>query len=361
MPSCGLLPARLSTLFSGDSSSGQSLSGGHEQRSSPSCGIHGAAPGLPLDSPIMSDQDSKQRVNLSTTHSVRKAVIPAAGLGTRFLPATKAQPKEMLPLIDTPTIQYVVEELAKSGIPDVLIVTGKGKTTIEDHFDRSWQLEEALTEGGKTDDLNLVRGIAALANIHYIRQKKTAGLGDAIRCARSFVGDEPFAVLLGDTIVDGEVPITRQLAQFYDTWRCPVIGVERVPKEKVGRYGIIAGKQIDNGTYIVNDLVEKPKPDEAPSDLAIGGRYVLTPDIFDYIDQTSPGKNGEIQITDALKLLCKQGRLYAYRFEGKRHDIGNRLDYLKTTVEFALKRDEVKKEFRDFLLEVLGVEDPQEK
>lgn len=285
---------------------------------------------------------------------VRKAVIPAAGLGTRFLPATKAQPKEMLPLIDTPTIQYVVEEVSRSNIPDVLIVTGKGKSAIEDHFDRSWELEHALTDSGKSENLKQILEITELANIQYIRQKETLGLGDAIGYARSFVGDEPFAVLLGDTIVDGPVPITKQLVEFYETWRCPVIGVERVPKDKVERYGIIKGKQIDNDTYIIEDLVEKPKPDEAPSDLAIGGRYLLTPDIFDYLDETPPGKNGEIQITDALRALCRDGRLYAYRFDGKRHDIGNRLDYLKTTVEFALRRDGLKDEFRAFLLDILG-------
>ena len=259
----------------------------------------------------------------------------------------------MLPLVDTPTIQYVISEVAQSGISDILVVTGKGKSAIEDHFDRSWELEEALLKGGKTEDLELVRAIAEMAQIHYIRQKETLGLGDAIGYARSFVGHEPFAVLLGDTIVDGQVPITRQLVDFFDTWRCPVIGVERVPKDRVERYGIIAGKKIDEDTYIVEDLVEKPQPNEAPSDLAIGGRYVLTPDIFEYLDQTQPGKNGEIQITDALKLLCRKGRLYAYRFDGKRHDIGNRLDYLKTTVEFALRRNELKDEFRQFLHEIL--------
>lgn len=310
--------------------------------------------------PIMTQVTSQIYNSTVATNSVRKAVIPAAGLGTRFLPATKAQPKEMLPIIDTPTIQYVIEEVVQSGIKDVLIVTGKGKSAIEDHFDRSWELEEALIQGGKTDDLEQVRAIASLADIHFIRQKETKGLGDAISYARSFVGDEPFVVLLGDTIVNGEVPITQQLINFYSTWRCPVIGVERVPQDKVERYGIIKGKQIDRDTYIIEDLVEKPAPAEAPSDLAIGGRYVLTPDIFDYLDRTPPGKNGEIQITDALKMFCSRGRLYAYRFEGKRYDIGNRLDYLKTTIEFALKRDELKDEFRRYLIETLGLaEAPQ--
>ena len=286
-------------------------------------------------------------------HPVAKAVIPAAGLGTRFLPATKVQPKEMLPIIDMPTIQFVVQEVVDSGITDILIITGKGKRAIEDHFDRSWELEEELAHSGHEDLLEQVRSIANMANIHYIRQKEFVGLGDAVYYAKQHTAGEPFAVLLGDTIVDTpDVPATRQLMRFYQIWRCPVIAVEEVEHDKVGRYGIIRAKEIDNQTYIVEDLVEKPTPEEAPSNLAIGGRYILTPSIFDFIEQTPKGKGGEIQITDALRMLCKQERLYAYKFRGRRHDIGNRLDYIKCSVEFALRRPDIGEEFRQFILEM---------
>ena len=280
---------------------------------------------------------------------VRKAVIPAAGLGTRFLPATKVQPKEMLPLIDKPTIQYVIEEVVESGITDILIITGKGKRAIEDHFDRSFELEHELLNAGNYDLLQNVTEISNLVNIHFIRQKVCKGLGDAISCAQQHVAGEPFVVLLGDTIVQSRVPCTRQLMTFYQEWRCPVIGVERVPREKVVNYGIIAGKPIDERTNIVYDLVEKPEVDKAPSDLAVGGRYILTPDIFEYLANTPPGKNGEIQLTDALRMMAQKQRIYALEFEGKRHDIGNRLDYLKATVEFALLRDDLSREFIQFL------------
>ncbi|MFH1742082.1 MAG: UTP--glucose-1-phosphate uridylyltransferase GalU [bacterium] len=299
----------------------------------------------------MNDTDALRRGRLSEYHPVAKAIIPAAGLGTRFLPATKVQPKEMLPIIDTPTIQYVVQEVVDSGITDILIVTGKGKRSIEDHFDRSWELEEALAKNGHDDVLRSMREIANMANIHYIRQKEFIGLGNAIYYAKQHVAGEPFAVLLGDTIVDTPaVPATRQLMDFYQVWRCPVLAVEEVPKDKVDRYGVIRGKPIDNETYIIEDLVEKPAPDEAPSNLAIAGRYVFTPSVFDYIEQTPQGKGGEIQITDALRMLCKQERLYAYKFTGKRHDIGNRLDYMKSSVEFALRRADIGAEFREFIL-----------
>lgn len=286
-------------------------------------------------------------------HPVEKAIIPAAGLGTRFLPATKVQPKEMLPIIDTPTIQFVVQEVVDSGITDILIITGKGKRAIEDHFDRSWELEEELAKDGREDLLEQIRNIANMANIHYIRQKEFIGLGNAIYYAKQHVAGEPFAVLLGDTIVDTpDTPATRQLVEFYQVWRCPAIAVEEVDHDKVDRYGIIQGRKIDDQTYIIEDLIEKPSLEEAPSNLAIAGRYILTPSIFDFIEQTPHGKGGEIQITDALRMLCKQERLYAYKFTGRRHDIGNRLDYIKCSVEFALRRADIGEEFREFLLEL---------
>ncbi len=301
----------------------------------------------------MSDTAVLRPGKLSEFLPVAKAVIPAAGLGTRFLPATKVQPKEMLPIIDTPTIQFVVQEVVDAGITDILIITGKGKRSIEDHFDRSWELEEALAKNGHEDLLQQMRDISNMANIHYIRQKEFVGLGDAIYYSKQHVAGEPFAVLLGDTIVDTPgVTATRQLMDFYQVWRCPVIAVEEVHRDKVSRYGVIQGKQIDDRTYIIEDLIEKPTPEEAPSTLAIGGRYVLTPSIFEFIERTPKGKGGEIQITDALRMLCKQERLYAYRFDGKRHDIGNRLDYMKSSVEFAIRRKDIGEEFREFILEL---------
>ena len=283
---------------------------------------------------------------------VRKAVIPAAGLGTRFLPATKAQPKEMLPIIDTPTIQYVVQEAVDSGIDDILIVSGKGKRAIEDHFDRNIELEEALDDDEAL--ANELRRIADMANIHFIRQKYLRGLGDAIYYAKQHIGNEPFAVLLGDTIVDSVIPVTQQLCDIYDQYRHTVIAVETVPADKVHRYGIVGGKELSDALWELNDLVEKPAPESSPSNLAIAGRYILTPEIFRAIEQTKPGKNGEIQLTDALRLLLGREAIYSYRIEGKRYDIGNKLDYLKTTVEFALKRKEFAAPFREFLEEIIG-------
>jgi UTP--glucose-1-phosphate uridylyltransferase len=282
---------------------------------------------------------------------VKKAVIPAAGLGTRFLPATKAQPKEMMPIVDTPAIQYVVQEAVDSGIDDVLIVSGKGKRAIEDHFDRNPELENHLESREDADAREAMRRIADLAAIHYIRQKEQNGLGDAIRYARRHVGAEPFAVLLGDTIVDSAIPATQQLIDAYEQYRQPVIAVEEVPREKVHRYGIVGVKPLGGRAYQITDLVEKPSPDEAPSNFAVAGRYVLTPDIFACIDRTKPGKNNEIQITDALRLLLKTQPMVAVKFEGKRYDIGNKLDYLKTIVEFALKRKEFAEPFLKFLRE----------
>lgn len=284
---------------------------------------------------------------------VRKAVIPAAGLGTRFLPATKAQPKEMLPIIDMPTIQYVVQEAVDSGIDDILIISGKGKRAIEDHFDRNFELEARLGNNNDRALYNEIRHIADMANIHFIRQKELNGLGDAIYQARLHTGNEPFAVLLGDTIVDSVIPVTQQLIDVYNQYRTTIIAVEPVPAEKVSRYGIIGGKMISDSIWEVTELVEKPDPERSPSNLAIAGRYILTPEIYKAIEQTPPGKNNEIQLTDAMRLMLRRESIYANIIEGKRYDIGNKLDYLKTTVEFALKRKEFAAEFRKFLMEMV--------
>jgi UTP--glucose-1-phosphate uridylyltransferase len=285
---------------------------------------------------------------------VRKAVIPAAGLGTRFLPVTKAQPKEMLPIIDTPTIQYVVQEAVDSGIDDILIISGKGKRAIEDHFDRNFELEAKLGNNDDTSLYNEIRHIADMANIHYIRQKELNGLGDAIYQARLHTGDEPFAVLLGDTIIDSVIPVTQQLIDVYNQYRQTIIGVEVVPQEKVSRYGIIGGKKMSDSIWEVNELVEKPDVEKSPSNLAIAGRYILTPEIFKAIEQTPPGKNNEIQLTDAMRIMLKRESIYCNIIEGKRYDIGNKLDYLKTVVEFALKRKEFAGEFSKFLKETVN-------
>ncbi|RRB02719.1 UTP--glucose-1-phosphate uridylyltransferase GalU [Larkinella rosea] len=285
---------------------------------------------------------------------IKKAVIPAAGLGTRFLPATKAQPKEMLPIIDTPTIQYVVQEAVDSGIEDILIITGKGKRSIEDHFDRNYELETRLEE--KEDEALLLemRRLSDMADIHFVRQKELNGLGDAIYYARHHVGNEPFAVLLGDTIMDSVIPVTQQLIDTYDQYRGTVIAVEEVPADKVNRYGIVGGTALSDSIMELSTLVEKPSIKAAPSNLAIAGRYILTPDIFAAIEQTAKGKNNEIQLTDAMLLLLKRENLYSHRIEGKRHDIGNKLDFLKTTVEFALKRKEFSAPFLAFLKEIVA-------
>jgi len=281
-----------------------------------------------------------------------KAVIPAAGLGTRFLPATKAQPKEMLPIVDKPTIQFVVEEAINSGIDDILIITGRGKRAIEDHFDRSFELEEALKEQGKTDLLKEVVDISELADIHYLRQKERKGLGHAIYCARNHVGNEPFAVLLGDTIVESEIPCTKQLMNFYQKYEGSMIAVEEVQEEKISSYGIIDLEVIDdndNNVYLVKNLVEKPKVEEAPSNLGIIGRYILTPAIFDILEKTKPGKGNEIQLTDALNTLRKREKVYACKFSGKRYDIGNKLDYLKTCIEYGLENREIGEKLWEYL------------
>lgn len=284
---------------------------------------------------------------------VKKAIIPAAGLGTRFLPATKAVPKEMLPIVDKPTIQYIIEEAVASGIEEILIITGRNKKPIEDHFDKAIELELNLEKGGKQDLLELVHESTNLANIHYIRQKEPKGLGHAISCAKAFVGNEPFAVMLGDDIVDSEVPCLKQLIEAYEEKNSTILGVQEVKRENVNKYGIVKGTEISNRVYTVEDLVEKPKVEEAPSNVAILGRYIITPEIFNILEQTKPGKGGEIQLTDALKTLISKEEMYAYVFEGRRHDVGDKLGFLQATVEYALKREDLKDDFKEYLKDIL--------
>ena len=286
---------------------------------------------------------------------IKKAVIPAAGLGTRFLPATKAQPKEMLPIIDTPTIQYVVQEAVDSGIEDILIISGKGKRALEDHFDRNFELEMALEEKNNSA-FNEIRKISDMANIHYVRQMKLRGLGDAIYHARHHIGNEPFAVLLGDTIINSVIPVTQQLIDMYEQYKQIIVGVETVPKDKISRYGVIGGNKLNDSIWQLNEMVEKPDPDEAPSNLAFAGRYILTPEIFQAIEETEAGKNNEIQLTDAMKRFLSRGSVYSYTIEGKRYDIGDKLDYLKTTVEFGLLRKEFREEFLKFIHDIISKE-----
>lgn len=284
---------------------------------------------------------------------IKKAVIPAAGFGTRFLPATKAQPKEMLPIIDTPTIQYVVQECVDSGIEDILIISGKGKRSIEDHFDRNFELESRIQEKEDEALYTQLRHIENMANIHFIRQKELNGLGDAIYHARFHCEHEPFAVLLGDTIIDSVIPVTQQLIDSYEQYGQTVVAVETVPWEKVSRYGIAGGNKLSDRELQLTDLIEKPTREQAPSNLAIAGRYILTPAIFAAIAKTPRGKGNEIQLTDALRILLKEEGIIATVIEGKRYDIGSKIDYLKTTVEFALKRKEFAKDFEAFLRETL--------
>jgi len=280
---------------------------------------------------------------------VRKAIIPAAGLGTRFLPATKAQPKEMLPIVDKPTLQYIIEEAINSGIEEILIITGRNKKSIEDHFDKSVELELELEAKGKEELLKEVRKISEMANIHYIRQKEPKGLGHAIHCAKSFIGNEPFAVLLGDDIVYAEKPCLKQMIEVYDEYKTTILGVQGVPAKDVDKYGIISGMKIEDRVYKVKGLVEKPKVDEAPSNIAILGRYIINPAIFDILEHTAPGKGGEIQLTDALKELATVEAMYAYNFKGKRYDVGDKSGFLKATVEYALRRDNLKDDFMEYL------------
>lgn len=280
---------------------------------------------------------------------VKKAIIPAAGLGTRFLPATKAQPKEMLPIVDKPTIQYIIEEAIASGIEEILIITGRNKKCIEDHFDKSVELEMELEKTGKCELLELVKDISDMVDIHYIRQKEPKGLGHAIHCAKTFVGNEPFAVLLGDDVVDARRPCLKQLIDCYDEYKTSILGVQEVAKENVNKYGIVNGIHIENRVYKVKDLVEKPSIEEAPSNVAILGRYIITPTIFKILENTKPGKGGEIQLTDALRTLINQEAMYAYNFEGRRYDVGDKLGFLEATVEYALKRDDLREDFINYL------------
>jgi UTP--glucose-1-phosphate uridylyltransferase len=280
---------------------------------------------------------------------VRKAVFPAAGLGTRFLPATKASPKEMLPLVDKPLIQYVVEEAVASGIESIIIVTGRGKSAIEDHFDVSFELEKLLEERGKQAELKAMRAISSMARVSYVRQQEALGLGHAILQARDLVGDEPFAVMLSDDIIDSKTPALRQLLDVYEKYDAPVLATFEVEGEAISRFGALDVEEIEDGVYKVRDMVEKPAFADAPSNLAIIGRYVLTPDIFDEIETTRPGAIGEIQITDAMRALLKKRPFYAVRFEGTRHDAGDKLGFLIATVEFALQHSELAPEFREYL------------
>lgn len=285
---------------------------------------------------------------------VTKAVIPAAGLGTRFLPATKACPKEMLPIVDKPTIQYIIEEALASGIKDILIITGHNKRSIEDHFDYNPELELNLREHGKEELLAMVKEIGDI-NLHYIRQKEPKGLGHAILCAKSFVGNEPFAVLLGDDVVyNEEKPCLEQLLDVYDTTGASVLGCQTVPQEKVSSYGIVASEATEDARiFKVNDMVEKPAVEEAPSRLSVLGRYVITPEIFAILEQTAPGRGGEIQLTDALKVLAKEQAMYAYDFVGRRYDVGDKQGYLEATVEYALRRPELREKFLRYLQEMM--------
>jgi UTP--glucose-1-phosphate uridylyltransferase len=285
---------------------------------------------------------------------IRKAIIPAAGLGTRFLPATKAQPKEMLPIVDKPTIQYIIEEAIASGIEEILIITGRNKKSIEDHFDRSVELEMELEKNNKTQLLEVVKDISGMVDIHYIRQKEPKGLGHAIRCAKTFVGNEPFAILLGDDIVYiEEKPCLKQLIDCYNEYKTSILGVQTVAEEDVSKYGIVDGIPVEYKVSKVKGLVEKPAVDEAPSNTAILGRYIVTPRIFDILDNTRPGKGNEIQLTDALLELIKEEAMYAYKFEGRRYDVGDKLGYLQATVEYALRKPELKEEFIKYLKTVI--------
>ncbi len=275
-----------------------------------------------------------------------KVVIPAAGLGIRFLPATKAQPKEMLPVVDKPAIQYVVEEAVASGMTDIIMITGRGKRAIEDHFDKSYELEHKLRESGNSEALSEVQRIASMADIFYIRQKEQLGLGHAILCAKKHVGNEPFAVMLGDDIVVNERPCIGQLVEAFEQVGSSVVGVEQVPRSRISRYGVIKGRRFRDDLYKVDDLVEKPSADEAPSDLAIIGRYVFQPEIFTFLEKIGPGKDGEYQLTDAMRLLCRKKGLYGLKFKGRRFDIGSKADYVRATIALSMERKDLADELR---------------
>ena len=280
---------------------------------------------------------------------ISKAIFPAAGLGTRFLPATKAQPKEMLPLVDKPAIQYVIEEAVASGIEDILLITGRGKSAIEDHFDVSFELETLLEQRGESTMLEQVRGISRMVRFSYIRQKEALGLGHAILVGKQWVGREPFAVFLGDDVIDAEVPAMKQMMAAFDRLNASVIALEEVEPARTKSYGIVSGHPAGDGLYQLDDLVEKPEPSKAPSNLAIIGRYILTPEVFDHLQKTAPDRKGEIQLTDALRSLLSDQPIYGFRFAGKRHDTGNKLGFLKATVELALKRPDLGADFREYL------------
>ncbi|MGL5677041.1 MAG: UTP--glucose-1-phosphate uridylyltransferase GalU [Cellulosilyticaceae bacterium] len=285
---------------------------------------------------------------------IRKAIIPAAGLGTRFLPATKAQPKEMLPIVDKPTIQYIVEEAVASGIEDIIIVTGRTKKAIEDHFDKSVELEMELEKKESTELLKIARDVSEIANIYYVRQKEPKGLGHAVLTAKSFIGDEPFAVLLGDDVIYSEdKPALKQMMDLFEEYQGSILGVQTVEPENVNKYGIVAGKQIADRMYTVEDMVEKPKREEAPSNVAVLGRYIITPAIFEYLEKQEAGAGNEIQLTDALCKLAKEEKMYAYDFMGERYDVGSKIGFLQATVDFALRREDLRDEFMAYLQQVV--------
>jgi len=285
---------------------------------------------------------------------VTKAIIPAAGFGTRFLPATKSQPKEMLPVVDKPTIQYIVEEAVESGIQDILIVIGRYKSVIEDHFDRSVELEMELERKGKYDMLEQIQDIAGMANIQFVRQKTALGLGHAVYCARNFIGDEPFAVMLGDDIVDAPgYPCLKQMINLFEREQCSILGVKEVALQDIHKYGVVDGDKVADGLYTVRNLVEKPKAEAAPSNVAIMGRYIITPAVFDILEKTAPGAGDEIQLTDALKTLAAKEKMLAYAFKGNRYDVGDKLGFLQATVEFALQRDNLRDDFLAYLKQVV--------
>ncbi len=280
---------------------------------------------------------------------IKKAVIPAAGLGTRFLPATKSIPKEMLPIVDKPTIQYIVEEIIDSGIEDILIITGRNKGSIEEHFDRAIELEDNLEKTHKEELLEEVRKISRMINIHTVRQKDPKGLGHAVYCAKSFVGNEPFAVLLGDDVVDARIPCLKQMIDMYEIYNSTILGVQEVAWENVNKYGVVSGEKINDKIYTVKDLVEKPDVDKAPTNIAILGRYIITPEIFDILENTQKGVGGEIQLTDGLKKLASMQDMYAYIFDGRRYDVGSKIGFLEATVDFSLKREDLKDSFKSYL------------
>jgi UTP--glucose-1-phosphate uridylyltransferase len=285
---------------------------------------------------------------------IRKAVIPAAGFGTRFLPFAKAQPKEMLPIVDKPVIQYVIEEAVEAGITDILIIIGRGKRAIEEHFDRNFELEDGLAAKGRTEELEAMRRISNLADIHFVWQKELNGLGDAVRHARHHVNNEPFLLLLGDTLIQSPVSLCRRLMDVYERYGESVVALEAVDPAKVGLYGVIRGRPIGDGLHLVEDLIEKPAPGEAPSNLAIASRYVLSPRIFEYLERTPRGKGNEIQLTDAMRLMLQDVAIYGVTLDGRRHDIGNKLDFLKTNILYGLERDDLGAELRAFLTELVS-------